>query len=137
MENKGKSLTTRYVNINTVATAVFVVAAYWLLAVRNGYMLQWIDEMSLFEPTGIFFQQFLHYPGGLLRWTGTWLTQLMYYPWIGSTTLISLWLLLAWLTCKAFRLSASASPLALLVPAVLLVSVVQLDEACLSLKTPG
>ena len=101
--------------------ALFVVLAYWLLAVRNGYMLRWYDEMSLFEPTRIFFRQFLYYPGGMLRWAGTWLTQLLYYPWLGATALIALWLLLAWLTRKAFRLPAGATPLSLLVPLALLV----------------
>ena len=128
---------TKYLNVNTASIAGFVLFAYWLLAVRNGFMLRWYDEMSLFEPTGIFFRQFLYYPGGLLRYAGTWLTQLMYYPWLGSAALLAMWIVLAWLTLKAFRLSKGASPLSLLVPVCMLVSVVQLDEAWLSLKTPG
>ncbi|MDE6742214.1 MAG: hypothetical protein K2J58_07780 [Muribaculaceae bacterium] len=127
----------KFLNTNLVAITIFVLTAYWLLAVKNGYMLRWYDEMSLFEPTLIFFRQFLYYPGGLLRYAGTWLTQLLYYPWIGSTALIALWLLLAWLTCKAFRLPESAVPLSLITPLTLLVSVVQLDEAWLSLKSTG
>lgn len=118
-------------------TIVFVVVTYWLLAVKNGFMLRWYDEMSLFEPTMVFFRPFLYYPGGLLRWAGCWLTQLLYHPWLGSTTLIVLWLLLGWLIRKVFRLSGNIAPVALLVPLALLVSVVQLDEAWLSLKSPG
>lgn len=128
---------TKYLNVNTVMTAVFVVVGFWLLAVRNGFMLRWYDEMSLFEPTRIFFRQFLYYPGGLLRWAGTWLTQLMYHPWLGSGALIALWLVLGWLTLKAFWLRDGAAMLSLLVPVCMLVSVVQLDEAWLTLKTPG
>lgn len=127
----------KYLNLNTVTTTVFVLAAYWLLAVKNEYILRWIDELSLFEPTRIFFRQFLYYPGGLLRWAGTWLTQLLYYPWLGATALIALWLLLTWITRKAFSLSESTAPVALLVPLALLVSVVQLDEAWLTLKSTG
>ncbi|MDE5814022.1 MAG: hypothetical protein K2H72_07035 [Muribaculaceae bacterium] len=129
--------TSRYINIYTATTAVFVLLTYWLLAVKNGYMLRWYDEMSLFEPTRIFFRQSLYYPGGLLKWSGTWLTQLLYYPWLGSTALVVLWLLLAWLTRKAFRMPDAVAPLALLVPLAILVSVVQLDEAWLSLKSAG
>ena len=121
------------VGVDLIVTGAFVVFAYWILAVKNGYMLRWYDEMSLFETTRIFFSQFLHYPGGLLRWAGTWLTQLLYHPWLGSSALIALWLLLAWLTKKAFRLSESSAPLALLVPVAMLVSVVQMDEAWLSI----
>lgn len=129
--------TNRYINVCTAVTAVFILAAFWLLAVKNGYMLRWMDELSLFEPTRIFFRQFVYYPGGLLRYAGTWLTQLLYYPWLGVSVLIALWLLLAWLTGNAFRLSNGSTPLALLVPTVLLVSVAQIDEAWLTLKTPG
>lgn len=125
------------VGINPIVTGAFVVFAYWMLAVKNGFMLRWYDEMSLFEPTRIFFRQFLYYPGGLLRWAGTWLTQLLYHPWLGATALIALWLLLAWLTRRAFRLSRDTSPLALLVPMAMLVSVVQMDEAWLSIKSAG
>ncbi|MDE7410123.1 MAG: hypothetical protein K2N09_08875 [Muribaculaceae bacterium] len=125
------------VNTNLIAIAAFILYAYWLLAIKNGYMLRWYDEMSLFEPTRIFFRQFLYYPGGLLRYVGTWLTQLLYYPWLGSTALIALWLLLWWFICKAFSLGRDAAPLAILILLALLVSIVQLDEAWLSLKTPG
>lgn len=124
-------------NSTRVVSILFVIFAYWLLAVRNGYMLRWYDEMSLFEPTRIFFRHFLYYPGGMLRWAGTWLTQLLYHQWLGATVLIALWLLLACLTRKAFRLPEAAAPLGLLVPLALLVSVVQLDEAWLSLKSTG
>lgn len=120
-----------------IVNTVFVVFAYWLLVVKNGYMLRWYDEMSLFEPTRIFFRQFANYPGGLLRYAGTWLTQLLFYPWLGATALIALWLLMAWIIRKGFRLSESAAPLALLIPAAMLVSVLQLDEAWLSMKSAG
>lgn len=126
-----------HVGVNLIVTGAFVVFAYWITAVKNGFMLRWYDEMSLFEPTRIFFRQFLHYPGGLLRWAGTWLTQLLYHRWLGSSALIALWLLLAWLTKKAFRLSECAAPLAMLVPVAMLVSVVQMDEAWLSMKSAG
>ncbi|MDE7096040.1 MAG: hypothetical protein K2O47_00935, partial [Muribaculaceae bacterium] len=122
---------------NIIVNVVFIAFCYWILAVKNGFMLRWYDEMSLFEPTQLFFRQFLYYPGGLLRYAGAWLTQLMYHPWLGSTAIIILWLLLAFLIRKAFRLSCHAAPLAFLVPFALLVSVVQIDEAWISMKTTG
>ena len=126
-----------HVGVNLIVTGAFVMFAYWIMAVKNGFMLRWYDEMSLFEPTRIFFRQFLYYPGGLLRYAGTWLTQLLYHPWLGTSALIALWLLLWLLICKAFRLGRDAAPLALLIPLAMLVSVVQLDEAWLTLKTTG
>ncbi|MDE6512427.1 MAG: hypothetical protein K2L00_10115 [Muribaculaceae bacterium] len=125
------------VDINLIVTGAFVLFAYWIMAVKNGFMLRWYDEMSLFQPTWLSLRQYLMYPGGLLRYAGSWLTQLMYYPWLGTTAIMAIWLLTAWLTRKAFNLQKAFSPLALAVPFAMLVSVVQLDEAWLSIKTDG
>lgn len=127
----------RYIDLNIAVTAVFVVFTFMMLAVKNGFMLRWYDEMSLFESTGFFFQKSVHYPGGLLRYAGMWLTQFMYYPWLGTGILVALWLLLAWMTRKAFRLSGDASPLSYIVPLALFVSVAHLDEACVSMQSSG
>lgn len=126
-----------YLGRDTVITLIFVVFAYAMLAVKNGFMLRWYEEMSLFEPTGLFFRSFLYYPGGMLRYAGAWLTQLMYHPWLGTTVMIALWLLLAWLIRKAFIFSKAMYPLSLIVPLALFVSVAQLDEALLSMKSVG
>ncbi|MDE6549117.1 MAG: hypothetical protein K2L22_08965 [Muribaculaceae bacterium] len=120
-----------------LTTIAFVVFCYLMLPLRNGYMLRWYDEMSLFEPTRFFFRQCLYFPGGLLRYAGAWLTQLMYYPALGSVVLILLWLLTAWLTQKVFRLPGVAAPLLFIVPVAMLVSVVQMDDAWVSMKTVG
>ncbi len=122
---------------NIIVFSAFILLCYWLLVGKNGYMLQWYDEMSYFDSSSIFLRHSLHYPGGLLGYAGAWLTQLMYYPLLGCTVLIALWLLLSWLTVKAFRLSRTAAPLALLAPMCMLVSVVQLDEAWLSMNSAG
>ncbi|MDE6022746.1 MAG: hypothetical protein K2G13_04510 [Muribaculaceae bacterium] len=120
-----------------VCTVAFILFCWLMLPVRNGYMLHWYDEMSLFEPTRFFFRQALYFPGGLIRYCGAWLTQLMFYPYLGSAALVILWLLLAWLTTKAFRLSREAAPLSLVVPLAMLVSIVQIDDAWLSMKSIG
>ncbi len=136
MGNKKFSLK-MLLSVNRVVVAAFVIFCLWLLAWKNGYMLMWYDEMSLFDSSPFFWRQSLYYPGGLLRYAGAWLTQLMYYPLLGSTALILLWLAMAWLTGKAFGLSRFAVPLGLLVPMCMLVSVVQLDEAWLSMNSAG
>lgn len=129
--------TKKYVNQFNIIALLFSIFAFWLMVAKNGYMLRWYEEMSLFQPTGLFFKQFLYYPGGLFRYAGTWLTQLMYYPWLGSATMIILLLLLAWLTRRGFSMPLNASALAFLVPMALLASVLQLDDALLSMKSPG
>lgn len=126
-----------FLTVGNISTVAFVIFAYIMLVVCNGYMLRWYEEMSLFESGKIFFSEFINYPGGLLRYVGAWLTQFMYYPALGSTILIALWLLMAWMSCKAFHLSENAVPLSLIIPLAMLVSILQLDEAWLTLKTPG
>lgn len=130
-------LKTHNVLYKAVIAIAFVLFCCLMLPVRNSYMLRWYDEMSFFEPTRFFFSQMLYYPGGLLRYVGAWLTQLMYYPFLGGGVLTLLWLLTAWLTQKGFHLSRFAFPLAFVVPMAMLVSVVQIDEAWLSIKSVG
>lgn len=123
--------------ITLITSAAFILFCYLMLPLKNGYMLRWYDEMSLFEPTRFFFRQCLYFPGGMLRYAGAWLTQLMYYPALGSVVLILLWLLMAWLTQKAFRLPRAAFPLVFIVPVAMLVSIVQMDDAWVSMKSVG
>lgn len=129
---------TRNAKLITLLTSVaFILFCYLMLPLKNGYMLRWYDEMSLFEPTRFFFRQCLYFPGGMLRYAGAWLMQLMYYPVLGSVVLILLWLLTAWLTQKAFRLPRAAFPLVFIVPVAMLVSIVQMDDAWVSMKSVG
>ncbi|MDE6341667.1 MAG: hypothetical protein K2K93_05065 [Muribaculaceae bacterium] len=133
----GSKMIGRLITPSIVISVVFISFCYLMLPGRNSYMLRWYDYMSLFESTRFFFKQMLCFPGGLMRYFGAWLTQLMYYPWLGSTVLIAIWLLTARLTAKAFRLSREAFPLAFVVPMAMLVSIVQIDEAWLSMKSVG
>lgn len=137
VERGWHGLMLKHINIASVSILVFSLFSYIMLAMRNGYMLRWYDEMSLFEPTSFFFNEFINYPGGLLRYTGAWLTQFMYYPALGSLVLIGLWLTMSWITCKTFHLNKSGVPFSLIIPLAMLVSIIQLDEAWLTLKTPG
>ena len=116
---------------NIITLSAFIVFSYMLLAVKNGYMLRWYDEMSLFLPDRIFFDSFMNYPGGILRYIGAFLTQLMYYPWLGVTILVALWIFMSWVIKLAFSLDGSAYPLTIVAPLLMIATIVQLDEACL------
>ncbi|MDE6632339.1 MAG: hypothetical protein K2K23_05010 [Muribaculaceae bacterium] len=123
--------------IKALISIAFILFCYVMLVVRNGYMLRWYDEMSLFEPTRFFFRECLYFPGGLLRYAGAWLTQLLYYPLLGSTALIAVWILTAWITQMSFRLPSFVFPLSFIVPMAMLVSIVQIDDAWISMKSVG
>ena len=73
-----------------------------------------------------FFHTLLSKPFGLMQYVGAWLTQLFYYPALGSTVLVAIWILIFYVGVKAFRLQGSASALMLLPVACLLTSVTDL-----------
>lgn len=114
-----------------------ILFAVVMLPLRNDYLLRWIDETSLFETDAFTVSFFLSVPGGVLQFAGNWLTQFMYYPWLGSLILIAFWVILTLLIVKAFKVKPRLRPLAVAVPMALLLSVTQLDEVWLTLNSPG
>ncbi|MDE6270141.1 MAG: hypothetical protein K2M12_04710 [Muribaculaceae bacterium] len=116
---------------------LFLVFAWIALPVRNGIFLRWMEDCSLFEPTQSARDELLRYPGGLLQYAGSYLMQFMHIPRLGSAILFALWMLLAFLTARCFRLSRNMAPLVLLLPVFLLESILVLDEAWLTILYKG
>jgi len=73
----------------------------------------------------------------VLVWGGTALTQLFYYPWLGSLVLIGLWLLLVTVLSKACPVSERWQWLIYSIPVMLLMSVTELGYWIYYLKQPG
>ena len=96
-----------------------------------------LQEQNLFLNTGLFFKEQMVVPGGLLSWLGTFLTQLFYYPWIGTTALCWLWLLMMWMVKRTFRLTAEWSALALVPVGLLLLTIVDMGYWVYILKLQG
>lgn len=117
---------------------IFTVLAYILLPVINSVMLRWFEEMSLFEPNKLFWDQVTAYPGGILRYLGCYLTQFLYYPWLGASILIAMWITIVYMARRAFRCSGrNVSLLLFAVPLGLLCSVAGMDEGWLTMKSQG
>ncbi len=119
------------------ALLAFIVFSLVMLPVKNGYILRWYDEMSIFLSGDIYLNRMLHYPGGILQYAGSWLTQFMYYPWAGSGILIALWVILTLLCDRTWRLREGLRSLSLLPAMFLLASVLVLDEAWVSINYSG
>lgn len=124
-------------SITVWITIAFFVIAWWLLPVRNGVILRWMEEYSLFDPTEYAREELMLYPGGLLQYAGSYLMQFMHYPALGSVILFILWSILAFITAKCFQLSKFTSPIALLLPAFLLESVLVIDQEWLTILYRG
>ena len=125
----------KYLSISIWLAALFIVAGALLFFEAD--LLWKLQEQNLFLDTPVFFKEQMLVPGGLLSWVGTWLTQLFYYPWLGTLVLCACWLLLMWLVKKAFALTDVWMPLALVPVALLLLTIVDMGYWVYMLKLSG
>lgn len=117
---------------------VLLAASLILLAVCNADVLYMAQSRSLcMSELSVFLQQVRHSPDGMLAWTGAWLTQLFYYPWLGTLVLWGLWSLTYGVLARTFSIPAQWR-FVLLIPLIaLLVSEVDLGYWIYYLKHPG
>ena len=71
----------------------FAALAWYFLYVRNADTMYFLQDRGLWNSTDLFWEDCMRLPGGLLAWTGAYLTQCFYHPALGSAMLIALWLL--------------------------------------------
>lgn len=106
-----------------------------LLTVFESDFLFRLEEQNLFLHTPLFFQQHMMKAGGLLTWTGCYLTQFFYYPMLGTGILCLLWVLFMWLCKRAFLLQNIY--LTLIPIACLVLTITTLGYWVFYLKLPG
>lgn len=116
---------------------VFALLAGIMLVGQNSDYLLTVQERSLFTPNETFWNEIMAKPGGFFRWMGCYLTQYFYYPAVGSSMLILIWIATYGATLKAFRLKKSASTLALIPLFALLASVIDLGYWLYYMKHAG
>ena len=125
----------RFLPITIWLVALLIVAGALLFFEAD--LLWKLQGQSLFLDTPVFFKEQMAVPGGLLSWAGSWLTQLFFYPWLGTLVLCASWLLLMWLVKKAFALTTVWMPLALVPVGLLLLTIVDMGYWVYLLKLPG
>ena len=105
--------------------------------VLNADLLYMVQSRSLFMSGSIFFADCMRVPGGFLTWIGLWLSQFLYYPALGGSMLVLLWLAIYYVLQRAIRPDESWSWL-LLVPVIgLIVADVDLGYWIYLLKLHG
>ena len=114
---------------------VAVAVAAVLLVVFEADLLYTAQEQNLFLHTPLFFEQQMVRAGGLLTWTGCYLTQFFYYPMLGAGILGLLWAFLLWMFQRTFGL-CDAWP-GLVPVACLLMTITTLGYWVYYLKLPG
>jgi hypothetical protein len=117
-------------------TGVLVVIAVALLYYESD-MLWKVQHSNLFLFSSLFFKQQMIVPGGMLSYLGTFFTQFFFYPWMGVLLMCCWWLLLAWATKRAFRISNRWCAIALLPVAILLVNNMDLGYWIYLIKLKG
>lgn len=96
-----------------------------------------LQENNLFLDTMLFFREKMVVPGGLLSWTATYQTQFFYHPWLGTLLLCTWWLLLMWVTKRAFRIPGQWAGLMLIPVGLLLTTIVDMGYWVYMLKLQG
>ena len=111
-----------------ICVLVFALLSWYFLMMRNADVLYMQQMRSLFNDTSVFFQQCNAVPAGFLQWAGCYITQLFYYPALGSGVLILMWIAIFFLLKKAFLTSSTQhlTPLLLIPLVCLLVSEIDL-----------
>ena len=96
-----------------------------------------VQQHNVFLNTSLFFEQQMVVPGGMLSYVGSWLSQHFYYPWLGVVVLCGVWLLLMWLTQRAFNIPERWKVLTVIPVAILLLTNMQLGYWVYVIKLRG
>lgn len=106
---------------------IFFVALAWnFLYMKNADTMYFLQDRGWWNSTSLFFKDCMSAPGGLLAWTGSFLTQFFYYPALGCLLLILLWLLTFGLAKFSFKVPNEWSFLLFIPVVALLCSIIQL-----------
>ena len=100
--------------------ALLLIAVALLLF--EGDLLWKVQQNNLFLDTRLFFRDQMLVPAGFLSYVSCYFTQFFYHPWLGVLILCGWWLLLMWLTKRAFRIPDTWASLALIPVAALLIA---------------
>ena len=95
------------------------------------------QETNMFLFSTLFLKQQMVVAGGFLSWLATWFTQFFFYPWVGVLLLCLWWMLLMWLTKRAFRIPSQWAVVLLIPVALLLTTITDLGYWIYLLKLPG
>ncbi len=120
-----------------ISAAAFAVLAWMMLVVKNSDYLFTVQERSLFMDTEVFFNERMSVPQGWLQWLGCYLTQFFYYPALGASILIGIWLLTFYVMKRAFGICGKWSSLLLIPLVAMLCSVIDLGYWMYYIKLPG
>lgn len=116
---------------------VTLIAVATALLFFEADLLWKVQQHNVFLHTSLFFQQMMAVPGGMLTYLATYCTQHFYFPWVGVILLCCWWLLLMWLTKRAFNIPVKWAFLTVIPVAILLVANMDMGYWVYFMKLPG
>lgn len=108
-----------------------------VLAVQNNDLLYQVQNFTPWLATADYLNQFIGHPGGLREWSGDYLTQLFYKPWLGAAVLVACWGIIVALLVRAYNLQKGWIMLAMLPVIALTAAITQLGYWIFCLKAQG
>jgi len=100
----------------------FLAVLLWvILATYGQYFLKKVEDLSIFMFDWQYFKEAIQIPGGFLGVAGSFFTQFLYLPWLGSLIWVFLLLTTYQLTVKAFKLSEIFKALAIIPVALFII----------------
>ena len=114
---RGKELQERILSLLPYFLAILLWAA---LVTHGQYYLKKVEDLSLFLFDWLYFKDAIKIPGGFLGVAGSFFTQFLYYPWLGSLIWVFMLIVCYQLTIKTLSIPAQYKAFAI-IPVTLLV----------------
>lgn len=120
-----------------IAGLSFLAITWILLNVFEHEFLYRVQELSLWLPTKVYFDERMMVPGGLMSYIACFLTQFFYYPMLGSLIYVALLFAIQLLTQKVFGIPKRWALLTLLPSALILCCSMEVGYWIFQIKTQG
>ena len=120
-----------------IAGAAFAIITWALLNIFEHEFLYRVQELSLWLPTKVYFDERMMVPGGLMTYIACFLTQFFYYPMLGSLIYVALLIAVQLLTQKVFAIPNRWALLALIPSALILCCSMEVGYWIFQIKTQG
>ncbi len=120
-----------------IAGLTFLAITWLLLNIFEHEYLYRVQELSLWLPTEVYFDERMMVPGGLMSYIACFLTQFFYYPMLGSLLFVGLLFLVQFLTQKVFDIPARWGLLSIIPMALILSCAMEAGYWIFQIKTQG
>ena len=127
----------RFNRLPLIAGLSFAAVVWVLLNVFEHEYLFRVQELSLWLPTKVYFDERMLVPGGLMSYIACFFMQFFYYPMLGSLIYVALLLVVQWMTMKVFHIPARHALLALIPSALILCCSMEAGYWIFQIKTQG